>query len=243
VSKQLDLIGDQCPPWASIAKAGQGFVATAIALPSGKPFGPIRLQIKASNGVIDVQEATKPGTWPVGCPERHINHDGTFCIGEGRINSPKTATDADLWWQALGKFLIGQRFADRHRKWPYPRSLHHGAASIHQRNLESLAKGTCFEGDVDDALHAQLGWLAGSIPRLHRDGTRLVNLRSPCPRGCKKRKHPILRRKCKQRDLMFRLVKEEHLRRQAEQRFWDNYPRKICCGTMGSCPLLKDKNQ
>jgi hypothetical protein len=215
---------------------------SVTALPSGRPFGPIQLAVKSIAGALAVREASIPTRWPAGCPERHINHDGTFCIGEGAINSPHTAGDADLWWEALGKFLVGQRHAERSGEWLYPRSLHHGKASDHQRELERLAKGTQFEEDVERALHSRCGWLADELPRLHKDGTRLVNLRSPCPKGCEKRRHPIVRRRCKQRELMFRLVKEEHLRREAERKFWEAYPRKQCCGTMKSCPLPRGES-
>ena len=234
---QLELLRAQCPPWATVASAGQALRAKVHALPSGKPYGPIDLLIKCSGNAVAVEERGKPTRWPVGCPERHINHDGSFCIGEGPINSPRTSGDAALWWEAIGKFLLGQRHADRYRRWLYPRSLHHGSASEHQRKLEDLAKGTPFADDVEQALHGGSSWLSGDIPRLHPKEARLTNLRAPCPRGCIRRGRPILRRKCKQRELMFEIVREEISRRKAEKLFWDNCPRKTCCGTMDGCPL------
>jgi hypothetical protein len=239
VNTQLKLIADQCPQWATVVQVGKALAASVTALPSGKPFGPVKVTSRSGSGSITVQEAASPTRWPTACPERHINHDGTFCIGEGAINTPHTSGDAELWWEALGKFLVGQRYADKHRVWPYPRSLHHGTASKHQRELERLSRGSIFEDDVENALHAQSGWLAGEIPRLHRDRSRLVNLRAPCPRGCTRRGDPILRRKCKQRQLMFKIVREEWRRRVAEEGFWASYPRRECCGTMDGCPLSK----
>ena len=237
MKSQLELLRSQCPPWATVAPAGQALKATVHALPSGKPYGPIDLLIKSSRDTVAVEEGAKPTRWPVGCPERHINHDGTFCIGEGPINAPRTAGDATIWWEAVGKFLLGQRHADRHRRWLYPRSFHHGSASKHQRKLEELAKGTSFEADVEYALHSRSGWLSGDIPRVHPKEARLTNLRAPCPRGCMRRGRPILRHKCKQRQLMFEIVREETARRKAEKSFWDHYPRKVCCGSMDHCPL------
>lgn len=236
MNKQLKLIADQCPRWATVAE-GKALAASVSALPSGKPFGPIELSIKVVSGAVTVEETATPTRWPIACPERHINHDGTFCIGEGAINSPHTPGDAKIWWEALGKFLVGQRYADSHLRWPYPRSLHHGSASKHQRQLEELARGSIFEDDVEKALHAQEGWLAGEIPRLHKSEGRLVNLRAPCPRGCTRQGRPILRRKCKQRQLVFEIVREEKRRRKAEKNFWAGFPRKACCGTMEGCPL------
>lgn len=237
MNEQLKLIKSACPPWAAVVVAGQALKATAHALPSGKPFGPIVLLIRSRNSEVTVEEGVRPTRWPVGCPERHINHDGSFCIGQGAINLPRTAGDAAIWWEAVGKFLRGQRYADRYRQWPYERSLHHGAASDHQRKLEDLAKGTLFEADVELALHGGSSWLSDNLPRLHLKEPRLTNLRAPCPRGCMRRGHPVLRRKCKQRELIFDIVREETARRKAEKKFWDSYPRKTCCGTMDDCPL------
>jgi hypothetical protein len=105
-----------------------------------------------------------------------------------------------------------------------------------------LACGSIFEDDVENALHAQTGWLAGEIPRLHKSGTKLVNLRAACPRGCTRRGRPVLRRKCKKRQLMFEIVREERRRREAECNFWASFPRKQCCGTMDGCPLPRDSS-
>lgn len=237
MNKQLQLLADQCPAWATVVQAGKTLAASVWAVPSGKPFGPIALSITAVSGTITVKETAAPTRWPVACPERHVNHDGTFCIGEGAINCPHTSGDAELWWEALGKFVVGQRYADTHRTWLYPRSLHHGRASHHQRELERLAGGSIFEDEVESALHAQTGWLAREIPRVHKSGSRLVNLRAPCPRGCTRRGRPVLRRKCKQRQLIFEIVREERRRRKAEADFWASFPRKECCGTMDGCPL------
>jgi hypothetical protein len=236
VTDQLQLIADQCPHWATVTQ-GEALSASVQALPSGKPYGPVALLIKAKAGKVTVEEAASAARWPTACPERHINHDGTFCVGEGAINSPQTSGDAELWWEALGKFIVGQRYADAYRTWPYPRSLHHGDASKHQRKLESLARGTILANDVEDALHGQSGWISGPLPRLHRTENRLTNLRSPCPRGCTRRGRPIVRRRCKQRQLIFEIVREERHRRSAELEFWKSFPRKECCGTMENCPL------
>jgi hypothetical protein len=118
-------------------------------------------------------------------------------------------------------------------------------------DMEKLAAGTALQEDVRQALDENRGWLADSLPRLTKDKTRLVNLRSPCPRGCCKRKSPLpkslgrvcypkLRRGCKQRELVLALVKLEYARRRKEEEFWKQHPRKTCCGTMRECPLKGD---
>jgi hypothetical protein len=118
--------------------------------------------------------------------------------------------------------------------------------------MEEKARGTLFEEDVHQALDHRTGWLAGDLPRLARDGSRLVNLRAPCPRGCFRRKtplpkgamrirYPILRRSCKERETMLALVKLEYQRRKLEEEFWGHHPRTTCCGTMDKCPLRRSK--
>lgn len=239
MSKQLDLVAVHLPKWASVTEARTHLDVSISSLPSGKPVGAVALIIRSVAGQIRVSERSAGRRWPTGCPERHINYDGTFCVGEGPINSPQIADDAQIWWEALGNFLAGQRFADRRHEWPYPRSLHHGDASKHQVELERLAKGTEFEADVLRALELRTGWFANQSERPHRTEPRLTNLRNPCPLGCAKGKNRIAKRKCKRKEQMFRLLREEYLRRRAEKKFWASYPRKICCGTMDGCPLRK----
>lgn len=241
MNKELKQLAAQCPQWATVSTSGSSLVATVNALPSGKPYGPIALKIRSAKNKVAVGESGTPTRWPVACPERHINDDGTFCIGEGAINSPQTSGDAALWWEALGKFVVGQRYADKHRRWPYPRSLHHGAASKHQIELERLAKGTRFEADVHNALEFGSGWFAQQEERPHRTQPRLTNLRNPCPKGCKKRNNSIAKRKCEHKELMFQLLREEYLRRKAERDFWRQFPRKVCCGTLDDCPIARGK--
>lgn len=234
----LRLISDTRPSWVVVARNGAGLDLLARAMhPGGRPDAPVSLfAYLAADNSVEVRECN-PRQWPVGCPERHINKSGSFCLGVGEANRPTTLAHARCWWSWLHDFILGQRFADRFRRWPTSRALHHGDAHFHQLNLENLAAGTPFECEVAEALEVGSGWLAGAIPRLTREGTRLVNQRAPCPRGCVKRRKPILRRACKQKELIFKLVREERARRREDARFWAEFKGRTCCETMDVCPL------
>lgn len=237
MNAQLKLIQAQCPSWATVALTkGALEVVARVVLPSGRPDVGVTLQVTAPHGRISVKERP-PRRWPIGCPERHINRNGTFCLGVGDPIEPDTKADADDWWYWLSEFILSQRVADESGIWPNTRSLHHGDAYKHQKKMEDLAEGSPFQSEVTDALEGGDGWLAGEIPRLSKDGKRLVNLRAPCPRGCLRRKHPILRRKCKQKFLIYELIKHEHLRREEESKFWAEFEGRPCCETMKQCPL------
>jgi hypothetical protein len=189
VNPQLELIRVQAPSWAEVAAQAPEMIATVqVPRPSGRPDSLVTLRIWFAAGMVNVGEQP-PRQWPLGCPERHINLDGSFCLGIGDPLSPRSARDADHWWSWLRQFIISQRIADRTRTWPGSRSLHHGDAADHQLKLEQLAAGTTFEREVREALEGGSNWLSGEIPRLTKDGERLVNLRAPCPRGCVLRQH------------------------------------------------------
>lgn len=240
MTAQLKLIEAQCPAWATLREVNGALeIAAQITRSSGRTDAPVHLNLTSSHGKLSVRERA-PRQWPVACPERHINRNGTFCLGVGDPVSPKDAKHANAWWRWLNEFIECQRVAADSGCWPSTRALHHGDAYKYQRKMEDLAAGTIFEQDVRRALEAAQGWLLGDIPRLSKDRKRLVNLRAPCPRGCLRRRKPILRRNCDHKELMFDLVKNEWLRRKEESDFWNIFEGQQCCETMRDCPLRKE---
>lgn len=198
---------------------------------------------------ILVKQRGKP-RWPAGCPERHIESDGAFCLGVGAPIHPHSAADADTWWVWLKEFLDSQIFVDSNRYWPSGRTLHHGQAAHIQIEMEELSRGTFLENDVRRHLEEGDGWLSQHLPRLSKDGRSLINLRSPCPVGCftrtgppskiqGRKKHAVLRRDCQQKTLLLALVKLELIRLKKENEFWQSHPRKTCCKSIVGCPLDK----
>lgn len=247
----IDLLARRCPAWATIARSQDALdVDAAIESASGRPLPVVRLSVWVDYRLRVKQRA--PALWPEGCPERHMESGGTFCLGKGAPLRPMTNGEADTWWEWLREFVKAQFFADRNAYWP-TRYLHHGDAADAQIEMEKISAGTVFEEDVRQALDEHRGWLAGDLPRLVKNKSRLVNLRAPCPRGCCKRKAPLpkgasrtcypkLRKACKQRELALSLIRLEYKRREKEDEFWKTHPRKVCCGTMQRCPLRQEKD-
>lgn len=234
---QLKLLRSRVPEWAALtAHAGSLRLKVDLPRPSGVPDQPLTLRVWISDSKVDICEEP-PRQWPHGCPERHINQDGTFCLGVGAPISPQSAEDADTWWSWLKQFILSQRVASRTGRWPSARALHHGDAVIYQLQLERLCLGTRFEAEVHSALEGECNWLSGDLPRLSKDGIRLVNLRSPCPRGCQRKGRPVIRRKCKSKEVVFEIVRAERRRRSEEARFWESWKSRPCCQTMKTCPL------
>lgn len=147
---------------------------------------------------------------PAYCPERHVNPDGSFCLGlsAGDIES---ADEATKWWEQLQEFLRCQAIARSRGKWPPGRELAHGDAALYQLKMEEIAKERGWLHEVQDAHAHKEGWLAGELPRERKHSGMLVNQRAACPRGCLKKGYPILRRDCPHRDVIFRLVQLEQM--------------------------------
>ena len=126
--------------------------------------------------------------------------------------------------------------------------------------METLAKPMGWEEDLWLAMFRGKGWLADRLPRISRDRRQVLNVRTPCPRGCRwkhrllrkkscvadkcssgcNRLHkPVLRAECPNKDVIEELVLREHERRRIESEIVDILKRdgRKCCGSMKSCPL------
>lgn len=249
MNSQLKLLRANSPDWV-VAKSHKAClrIVAQVELPSGRLDAPLRLVARVVGATVSVGEE-EPRRWPRGCPERHINRDGSFCLGVGDPIAPKTASEAQHWWSWLREFIHCQRVAELEGIWPDTRTLHHGDAYKHQLRMEELSAGTLFESDVQIALQTGVGWLAGELPRLAKGAKRLVNLRAPCPRGCMyrqasasetRKRHPKLRRSCAHKELIYELIREERQRRAQEAQFWKSFQNHRCCDTMRNCPLRRE---
>lgn len=197
---------------------------------------------------------------PECCVERHINPDASFCLhlnSANPIENPKTARDC---WASLGRYLSNQDYASRFRRWPIHQGLSHGDAAITQIEMEKLADTVGWKNEILSSMFRGKGFLYNSPLRLSKDKRRLVNLRSPCPRGCltlhsqhrkkscerigceddcQKAHDPILRASCPNRDVIEQLNRLELKRRAQEKELLDDLRKSNiqCCGTMKNCPL------
>ncbi|WP_299344072.1 E2 domain-containing protein [uncultured Pseudoxanthomonas sp.] len=91
---------------------------------------------------VSVRELPGHTMLPTFCPDRHINGDGSFCLGWGGDN-PSTIADeatARRWWAAVYQFLARQ--AGANARGVFPGTDHgraHGDAAVHQAKAEQAA--------------------------------------------------------------------------------------------------------
>lgn len=82
-----------------------------------------------------------PGTkLPPACPERHINGDGSFCLGWKPLPLPTDARSACELWALVAGFLAQQLRAAVTEKWPEEHAWPHGNAAAIQEQIEALEK-------------------------------------------------------------------------------------------------------
>ncbi|MFC0340548.1 E2 domain-containing protein [Paracoccus niistensis] len=203
---------------------------------------------------VAAREAT-PTRLPAFCPERHINRDGTFCLGWGRADDLEVRDEetARAWWARLFKFLTLQERATRLRRWPDRRTWPHGDAAGHQFRAEWAAHrlGSPF---VEDLAQGRLGVArkghgsGGAGLQMLRDGRRLysvwedtrraVNLRQRCICIMGRASPPAVLRSCGDHaDAVVELAFALQDRATAEAAFWAGLEGTSCCGTMDCCPL------
>ena len=203
--------------------------------------------------------------WPEFCLERHINPDSSFCVFYGSENRIGDDEQAVLWWSHLASYINNQVYAGRFLVWPQGAGLSHGDAAAEQVAMEILAEPLSWKEELWQGMFRRSGWLAEKLPRISKDGKRVVNSRSPCPRGCtrkhkgfrkpscesldclpgcKKEHKPVLRAECPQRKTVERIILHETRRRRIEE----DMVRKLhqsghrCCGSMKYCPLRDLEN-
>jgi len=183
-----------------------------------------------------------PGTdLPARCPERHVQGDRTFCVG---LDRPAVGgrDDAGLWWEHLRQYVLCQSVAKATGVWPPNHALDHGDAGGHHRNALEIASRLGIEDEYIAAYQDEPSWITDPDLRLLGRKDEPINGREPCPRGCRVRGRPTvpkIRRKCRWRADLLRLVIEERKRRVELVRYWESVRKAgiVCCRTMRSCPL------
>ncbi|MYI70451.1 MAG: hypothetical protein F4103_17490 [Boseongicola sp. SB0673_bin_14] len=263
----LDQLNDTCPAWANIFEVQRRKlrVLAVAQQPSGLTGRSYFLFINLRRDNLVAVFEEPDGHLPLCCVERHINPDASFCLHYNSTEPVQSAAMAREWWRSLGFYLNNQDYASRRRKWPMLAQLSHGDAAITQIQMEELAEPLGWkEEEVLAAIFRKRGWLGGRLPRLSKDKSSLVNLRSPCPRGCTRKHHPFrksscerlncaegcrrlhkptLRADCPNRSVVESLVLLEHQRRAQEHEFFKSLKNSqvICCGTMDNCSLRQEE--
>lgn len=240
----LKLLLETVPNWFSVTKRLAHSVEGECLVIDNAAIADVTyaITVEEIGGAVYPRE-TAPGTLlPAACFNRHIMSEGHFCLGLGYGTIVRDRDTARLWWESLSEFLRIQGVAASSRRWPRHIELDHGrAGEYHRRALESAGKLGCSE-EYELALLGQPSWITNPGHHLTADGRRLVNGRSPCPRGCRKNGRPVLRSGCCDPDAVAGLIRNERLRQAALEEFWKavrNDETAVCCGTMISCPLRR----
>lgn len=178
----------------------------------------LRISVGRENGAerLAVQEKPEHHRLPAGCPARHINMDGTFCLGWGPslVAVPSSAVEAERAWATIAGYLHLQDRASASQTWPHQAAWAHGEAARAQNAIEELIR-TLPPG-------------IGALPP-----ERLMNptRRTPCACGSGRRLkdcHNVA--VARLRDLQLDLTR-------GEDEFWRSWGDRPCCGTMRECKL------
>ena len=215
-----------------------------VQIPTAARDFSIDLRIECSGNRVLAYEAVIGAKLPPSCPERHINSNGSFCVGLDASEIVVDRDTANIWWNLLHNFLKLQQGASRTRVWPPRQELSHGDAGAHHQKALSAARMLGLEDDYYRMLEGEPAWFSQKFPRVHKKEARLCNGRRACPKGCKNKKgSPIPRRECQRKEQIAALVLHERRRRKAEAAFWRTFIKgdSSCCGTMRNCPLRELK--
>lgn len=174
-----------------------------------------RVLVSCLEDKVEVKEHSRNRRLPTACPERHINRDGTFCLGYGPTfrPAPRTVEEAAEWWGLLTDFLQMQNKAAESGRWPR-KSWYHGHAADFQLEFEKLEK---------------------TVPENIRNLPQSYEVRRDrlCPCGSQ------LKVRACHADEIIRLRKLRKDIRNAEAQFYSGWSDVKCCGTMTACGLRK----
>jgi len=176
----------------------------------------LRVEAHVGGGITVRERQAK--RLPAFCPERHINSDGTFCLGYGDevlASGPRTLMEAQRWWETMGWFLRLQYLAEVTGQWK-ARAWPHGEAAKYQQEIESL---------MERLPRAVLG------ARESAAASRNPLIRPQCP--CLSGKSFDA---CHREDLL-NLTTLERRRDAAERAYSASLDGRSCCGTMRHCVL------
>lgn len=226
-----------------------------VAAPSGRQQI-FRVRASVEDGTVAREVG---GVLPAFCPQRHINRDGSFCLGWGGDAAPDVVDgdSAEAWWGHVLAFLRLQMRAARARMWTGPEWAH-GSAAKYQMAAEQAAK-TLGDDILDDLRlrRLQVIWatrrtpLGGRILKVKRRGRewfsvwesarRVVNKQQPCVCAAGSVQHHHRLRNCgNHAQQAYDLARSLLLWAEAEVQFWDAHRGAQCCGTMDNCPLRAD---
>jgi len=205
---------------------------------------------------LEVREKV-PSVLPASCPQRHINYDGSFCLGwlgviDKKITDQEAASD---WWKTLYAYLIKQRRAANSRRWPGEEWAHGHKAAASQWFVEEAAKNLGDDFITDFKLgkfrveKIETRKRPSALLKVFRNNVHiysvwedfkcLTNSKIPClckPVGSRR---PKKIKSCgEHRQSLVDLGIHLHLKEVEERSFVKAYSSlKSCCGTLDECPI------
>lgn len=212
-------------------------------------------QIRAAE--VTAREQTGARRLPACCPERHINHGGSFCLywaeHPAEVLRVMDAASALDWWRVLMEFLRRQEVANRMRKWP-GEARAHGDAARYQARAEQLAVdfGPKFRSDVRNGAFTvkprtkhgrktlQLSRGSQVIARVGPAANGAIDASLRCPCDTSANAQTIAQCGAHRRQLKEFILAVERWHTQ-EREFNETLraDRVPCCQTMDVCPLRK----
>lgn len=215
------------------------------------------IELTAKDAFVSVKEL-KPNHLPAFCPERHINVDGTFCLGFKSVDNLEVYDESSAreWWGRLLNFLKLQIRAARLRKWPGD-AWAHGNAAKFQNNLKLLAQqlGQSFVSNLNqNKFRVERKIISGcnrAVLRLYCESSMVfavwevtkcvANTRQRCVCDLIRGKRRMRMRSCgNHAEICANFVLNKWAMQEAEREFWNNNVNKTCCGTMNGCHLAKN---
>jgi len=227
-----------CPTWAEFrsidAREAQ---VDVVAVRSSRTFTRFfELRVVHLGDEVKVFERLIGSTLPACCPERHINPDGSFCVGL-RAGEGITDETAPAWWEKLHVFILCQETATETGFWPGEAQLSHGDAGEVELAAERAAEQVGLFPAYRDAVVFDTGPVASGLAKINKKTGLLRNGRNACICGRSNRHGRVLfRRECHHSDLGCPIVLE-HRRRIKVDEYWRGLRGQACCGTMRECPL------
>jgi hypothetical protein len=237
----LAALAQYCPKWAEFRSVdGREAHVDIVAVRASKTFTRLfELKLLHLGSDVSVFEREIGKTLPSCCPERHINPDGSFCIGL-RAGEGITCETAPAWWDKLHAFALCQETAEETGFWPSEAQLSHGVAGEVELAAENAADQLGLRPVYREAVAFGTGLIVSGLRKINPRTGVLRNGRSACVCGRADRHGRVmLRRECHRSGLGCPIVLE-HRRRALVDEFWRSLRgHATCCGTMQECPLGK----
>lgn len=205
---------------------------------SETPTRTYSISIEIRNHNVAVREKSARPLLPTYCPQRHLNPDGTFCLGLSAGVALDAPDKRRAWWKKLLVFLTCQDTAAETRTWPTALQFSHGEAGFTEALAEDEAEKMGLLEEYQSAVRYDNGFIARAVGLLNTSTGRLRNARAFCICGrTNKRGRRKLRRECHAAGDVC-LIMLEAKRRAQEEEFWGSLiGKRECCGTMDYCPL------